>query len=78
MARLQIGLDMRVTREVAIAPYVSGGIDVFFSEKLPNINARNLDPIPVSGWFGAGLLGRFDIGGRYIAPVSSVAARASR
>jgi hypothetical protein len=78
IARLQIGLDMRASREIAIAPYVSGGIDVFFSEKLPNTNSRNLDPVPVSGWFGAGLMGRFDVGGRYVAPVSSVEARAAR
>jgi hypothetical protein len=57
---------------------VGGGIDVFFSEKLPNQNSRNLDPIPASGWFGAGLAGRFDVGGKYVAPVTATAARASR
>jgi hypothetical protein len=78
IARLQIGLDMRASREISIAPYVGGGIDVFFSEKLPNQNSRNLDPVPASGWFGAGLAGRFDVGGKYVAPVTATAARASR
>jgi hypothetical protein len=78
IARLQIGLDMRASREIAIAPYVSGGFDVFFSEKLPNIDARNLNPVPVSGWFGAGVMGRFDVGGRYVTPATMTAARASR
>ncbi len=77
IARLQIGLDMRASREIAIAPYVSGGLDVFFSEKLPNIDSRNLDPVPVSGWFGAGVMGRFDVGGRYVTPATATA-RASR
>jgi len=77
-ARLQVGLDMRASRENSIAPYVGGAVDVFLSEMLPNQQARNLDPIPVSGWFGAGIMGRFDVGGKYVAPVTAAAARASR
>jgi hypothetical protein len=79
IARLQIGVDFRASKEISIAPYAGGSVDVFFSEDLPNLNARNLSGPPVSGWFGAGILGRFDIGGTYVMPASSAAAaRASR
>jgi hypothetical protein len=78
IARLQVGVDMRASREISIGPYVGGSVDVFFSEKLPNQPSRNLDGPPVAGFFGAGLQGRFDLGGNYIAPASSATARAAR
>jgi len=74
VARLMIGLDMRATREIAIAPFASGGLDVFFTEKFPNLNHTNLSPVPVAFYFSAGIMGRFDIGGRYVTP-ASVASR---
>jgi hypothetical protein len=78
VARLMIGLDMRAAREIAIAPFVSGALDLWFSEKLPNTNSRNLDPVPASFYFGAGIAGRFDLGGRYVTPATMAAAHASR
>jgi hypothetical protein len=77
IARLQVGVDLRASREVSFAPYVTGAVDTFFSETLPGQSARNLNGPPVSGFFGAGVLGRFDVGGTYTMQHASVA-RASR
>jgi hypothetical protein len=68
VARLQFGADLRLAREVAIAPYVEGGLNLIFSEKLPNTDSRSVDGTPVYFAFSAGVLGRFDIGGTYMRP----------
>jgi hypothetical protein len=78
VARLQLGVDMRATREIALAPFVGGGLDLFFTEKFPNLDHTNLSPVPVAFYFSAGIMGRFDIGGRYVTPATMAAARASR
>jgi hypothetical protein len=70
-----LGTDFRVAREVAIAPYVAGDLNIMFSETLPNGNSRGLNGPPVFASFTAGLLGRFDIGGRYLTPAGAVAVR---
>jgi hypothetical protein len=68
VARLQIGADLRLAREIAIAPYVEGGLNLIFSEKLPNTDSRSTDGTPVYFALSAGLIGRFDIGGSYTRP----------
>jgi hypothetical protein len=78
VARLGLGADMRATREIAIAPFVTGGLDLWFKEKFPNQDSVNLSPVPASFYFGAGVMGRFDIGGRYITPATMASAHASR
>jgi len=78
IARLQVGADIRASREVAIGPYVMGAVDTFFTEKLPGQSSRNLNGPPVAGYFGAGVLGRFDVGGKYVAPGTSVARASAR
>ena len=72
---MQFGTDFRVAREVAIAPYIAGDLNIMFSETLPNGNARGLNGPPVFASFTAGVLGRFDIGGRYLTPAGAVAVR---
>jgi hypothetical protein len=78
IARLQLGIDMRASREVSVGPYIAGSVDTFFSEKLPGQDSRTLDQPAVAGFFGAGLQGRFDVGGSYIAPGGASIAHASR
>jgi hypothetical protein len=75
VARLQLGLDLRASEEVSVGPYIGGGVDVFFSEKTPGAAARNLAGPPAAGFFGAGILGRFDLGGTYSRSPTLVAAR---
>jgi hypothetical protein len=75
VARLQVGLDLRASKEVSLGPYIGGGVDVFFSETTPGTTARTLDGPPAAGFFGAGLLGRFDLGGTYTQAATLVSRR---
>jgi hypothetical protein len=75
IARLTLGADLRIEREVSVGPYVGGALDVMFTEKLPRTDHFNLDSPPASFWFTAGLMGRFDIGGTYIQHAGVVASR---
>jgi hypothetical protein len=75
IARLQVGVDMRTSRAVSIGPFVGGSVDTFFTEKVPGGSYRNLSGPPVAGFFEAGLIGRFDLGGRYVQRASVIAAR---
>jgi hypothetical protein len=75
IARLMVGADLRIEREVSVGPYVGGAFDVMFTEKLPRTDHFNLDNPPASFVFTAGLMGRFDIGGTYGQQAGQVAAR---
>ena len=75
IARLQAGADFRLSRDVAIAPYVAGDINIIISENLPNGLSRNLDGPPAFASITAGVLGRFDLGGMYVTPGGAVARR---
>ena len=75
MARLQIGVDMRATREISIGPYIGGSVDTFFTEKVPGGDWRNLDGPPVAFFFQAGIMGRFNLGGTYAQRTSTLASR---
>jgi hypothetical protein len=64
LARLQLGVDYRVSRDLAIAPVVGGSLSMFISQE--NEMSNSLTEIQdkkvnVTGF--AGLAGRFDLGG---------------
>jgi hypothetical protein len=75
IARVQVGVDLRATRQVSVGPFIGGSVDTFFTEKLPGGSYHNLNGPPVAGFIEAGLVGRFDLGGRYVAPASTIASR---
>jgi hypothetical protein len=75
LARLQVGADFRLAREIALGPYVAGDVNLMFSERLPNTDFRGFDGTPTYASFTAGVLGRFDIGGTYVRPGGAVATR---
>jgi hypothetical protein len=64
LARLQLGVDYRVSRDVAIAPVIGGSLAMFISQEnemsssLTEIQDKKVN---VTGF--AGLAGRFDLGG---------------
>jgi hypothetical protein len=64
LARLQLGVDYRVSKDVAIAPVIGGSLSMFLSQDsamttdLTEINDKKVN---ITGF--AGLAGRFDIGG---------------
>jgi hypothetical protein len=75
IARLQVGTDFRVSNDISVAPYLAGDINVIFGEKLPGGEYRNLDGPPAFATFTAGVVGRFDLLGKYVKPNGAVALR---
>lgn len=65
LARLQIGADYRMSRDVAIAPVIGASMSMFISQDsamTANLTELNDKRINFTGF--AGLSGRFDVGGR--------------
>jgi len=65
VARLQIGADYRVSKDIAIAPVIGGSVGMFLSEDSPMTNdLTEIKDKKVNFTGFAGLAGRFDLGGR--------------
>jgi hypothetical protein len=64
LARLQLGVDYRVSEDVAIAPVIGGSISMFVSEDSPmTADYTEIASKEVNFTGFAGLAGRFDFGG---------------
>jgi hypothetical protein len=64
LARLQIGADYRVSKDVAIAPMIGGSLGMFVSEDTPmTTDYTEIETKKVNFTGFAGLSGRFDLGG---------------
>lgn len=65
LARLQIGVDYRLTEDVAIAPVIGGSLNMFVSQDSPmNTSYAEIVAKQVNFVGFAGLAGRFDLGGK--------------
>jgi hypothetical protein len=65
LARLGLGVDFRVSRDVAIAPVVAGDVNMFlWQDREDGLNATTTIADPrVNVFLSAGIQGRFDLGG---------------
>lgn len=64
LARLQIGADYRVSKDIAIAPVIGGSLNLFVSEDSPmTADYTEIHDKKVNFTGFAGLSGRFDLGG---------------
>lgn len=64
LARLQVGADYRITKDIAVAPVVGGSLSMFISQDSPmTSDLTELHDKKVNFTGFAGLSGRFDIGG---------------
>src|ERR1044071_111751 len=64
LARLQLGVDYRVSKDVAIAPVIGGSLGLFISQDSPmTTDLTEISDKKVNFTGFAGLAGRFDIGG---------------
>jgi hypothetical protein len=62
LAKLQVGVDYRIDRAVAISPVVGADLTTFFTQQTPGSNGwTNISSPQVNTFFFAGLQGRFDI-----------------
>jgi hypothetical protein len=65
LARLQIGVDYRVSEDVSISPVVGGSLNMYLSEDSPmTTKYTEISDKKVNFMGFAGLAGRFDIGGK--------------
>lgn len=63
LARLQLGVDYRLSKDIAIAPVIGGSISTFISQDVTMTDFTEIDNKEVSFTGFAGLSGRFDLGG---------------
>lgn len=64
LARLQLGVDYRVSKDVAIAPVIGGSLSMFISQdSAMTTDLTEITDKKVNFTGFAGLAGRFDIGG---------------
>jgi len=64
IARFSAGIDYRVTRAIAMGPFLGFSVNTFLSENTPDTDGyKAVDGPRPDFYFFAGLLGRFDIGG---------------
>ena len=62
LARLQVGVDYRVSPEFSIAPYVGASASLFLAQELAQQTAfSNVQDPNVNLFFFGGVMGRFDI-----------------
>jgi len=62
LARLQVGLDYRVSRELSVAPYLGASATMFFTEQLGHETTfSNIGSPNVNFFFLGGVMGRFDV-----------------
>ena len=65
LARLQLGVDYRVSEDVAIAPVIGGSLNMYVSQDSPMTTSyTELSSKKVNFTGFAGLAGRFDLGGQ--------------
>jgi len=65
LARLQLGVDYRVSEDVAISPVIGGSLNMFVSEDSPMTTKYTEIADKKANFIGfAGLAGRFDLGGK--------------
>jgi hypothetical protein len=62
IAKLQLGLDYRLTQAVSVSPVVGADLSAFFTRATPASNGfANVSDPQVNTFVFAGVLGRFDV-----------------
>ena len=62
LVRARVGLDVRVSRAVAIGPIVGGSMDAYLTQQLPGGRWVAVSGRPLAGSFFAGIRGTLDVG----------------
>ena len=68
IARLQLGADYRVSKDVALGPYVAADLNVFAWDHIDGSNTQSINNTKANTFLSAGLMGRFDMGGARATP----------
>jgi len=64
LGRAQLGIDYRVSKDVAIGPYVAADLNLFaWDSREGRSNVAHIEDKRVNTFLSAGLMARFDVGG---------------
>jgi hypothetical protein len=64
LGKVQLGVDIRPSESIAIAPVLGADLDMFMWKKAPRTGrTEEITNRGVSGFVFAGVRGRFDVGG---------------
>jgi len=63
LARAAVGVDVRISKDVAIAPTIGGDADMFLWRSAKGQSTQTIQHPKVNGYLFAGVTGRFDLGG---------------
>lgn len=75
LARAAVGVDLRISKDVAIAPTIGGDINMFLWRKAEGQSTQMIQDPKINGYLFAGVAGRFDLGGRRQGPPMLVGRR---
>jgi hypothetical protein len=69
VARIQVGVDTPITRQIAISAFLGGALSLFLTRQGPLENSYSSIPGPkITAFFNAGLMARFDLFGAQACP----------
>lgn len=75
LARAAIGVDVRVSKDIAIAPTVGGDVNMFLWRSATGGSTQTISNPRVNAYLFAGVAGRFDVGGTRVAPSPTIGRR---
>lgn len=75
LARAAVGLDLRLSKDISIAPIVGGDVNMFLWRSMKGEPTETIRNPKVNGYLFAGVSGRFDLGGYRQAPLPMVGRR---
>jgi outer membrane protein W len=75
LARAAVGLDIRVTKSIAIAPTLGGDVNMFLWRSASGQGTETIENPKVNAYLFAGVAGRFDLGGNRVAPPTYMGGR---
>lgn len=75
LARAAVGVDVRVSKDISIAPTVGGDVNMFLWRNVAGGSTQTITSPKVNAFLFAGVAGRFDIGGNRVAPTPLIGRR---
>jgi outer membrane protein W len=75
LARAAVGVDVRINKDIAIAPMIGGDVNMFLWRNAPGQSTQRIQNPKINAFLFAGVSGRFDLGGTRQAPYTVVGSR---
>jgi outer membrane protein W len=75
LARAAVGVDVRINKDIAIAPTLGGDVNMFLWRSAPGQSTQRIQNPKVNAFLFAGVSGRFDLGGNRQAPLPAIGRR---